>query len=322
MGLQEAANEVDRAIGDGDPRGLGYENVFSGVPSFLRRKLTRDLTGFDLAVTGIPFDQAVTHRPGARFGPRAIREASTLMAGDVPYGWGYSPLEQFAVADAGDMAFDYANPAGVPDRIEAHVGAILDAGAGCILLGGDHSVTLPALRAHAARRGPLALVQFDAHPDTWSDDERTRVDHGTIIYKAVREGLIDPARSIQIGTRVAVENEVAFGLSRLDAPAIHARGTDHAVHEIKRICGDAQVYLTFDIDALDPAFAPGTGTPVWGGLTTAQAGAILRGLAGLALAGGDVVEVAPAYDSAQITAFAGAHVAYELIALWGWTRRK
>ena len=315
MALEDAKHEVDRAI-SGAATGLGYENPFSGVPSFLRRPLTKDVKGFDFAVTGIPFDQAVTHRPGTRFGPRAIREASTLMAGDAPYGWGYSPLDRFRIADAGDMAFDYAAPADLPGRVEAHVGALLDAGVAVLSLGGDHSIALPLLRAHAARHGPLALVQFDAHPDTWRDDDPARVDHGTFVYKALHEGLIDAARSIQIGTRVEVEDEAPHGLTRIDARAVHG-GADVA-GEVRRVVSDAPVYLTFDIDALDPGFAPGTGTPVWGGLSTAQVGPILRGLAGINLIGADVVEVSPPYDHAGITALAAAHIGYDLIALWGW----
>ena len=158
MGLEDAANEIDVALTRDDPKGLAYENVFSGVPSFLRRKLTKDLTGIDLAITGIPFDQAVTHRSGARFGPRALREASVTQAGDPPYGWGFSPLEDFAIADFGDMPFDYANVAEVPKRIEDHIAGVIGQGPGCLTLGGDHSITLPVLRAHAAKYGPLALL--------------------------------------------------------------------------------------------------------------------------------------------------------------------
>ncbi len=317
MALEDAKNQVDRALG-GPATGLAYENVFAGVPSFLRRRLTKDVSDFDLAVTGIPFDQAVTHRPGARFGPRAIREASTLMAGDAPYGWGYSPLDRFKIADAGDMAFDYADTASVPGRIEAHITQILDQNAACLTLGGDHSLTLPVLRAHVAKHGPVALLQFDAHPDTWADDDPNRVDHGTFVYKALNEGLIDADRSVQIGTRVAVEGEEKPPIRRFDARAVH---TGDILPRVTDILKDAPVYLSFDIDALDPAFAPGTGTPVWGGLNSAQTGLLLRGLAGINLIGADVVEVAPPYDHAQITALAAAHVAYDLVALWGWNRR-
>lgn len=319
MTLENAANEVDVALERDPKRGLAYENVFSGVTSFLRRSLTKDLSGIDLAITGIPFDQAVTHRPGARFGPRALREASTLQAGDAPYGWGFSPLAEFAIADYGDMAFDYARVDQVPGRIEAHISGILDAGADCLTLGGDHSVTLPTLRAHAKKHGPLALIQFDAHSDTWVDDVPERVDHGTIIYKAVNEGLIDPARSAQIGIRI--DNDQHLGITRIDARAVHENAPSEIARKIKDIVGDAKCYLTFDIDALDPAYAPGTGTPVWGGLTSAQASIILRDLAGINMIGGDVVEVSPPFDHANMTAVAGSHVAHELICLWGWSRR-
>lgn len=319
MGLEDAANEVDTAITRDDPKGLAYENVFAGVQSFLRRKLTKELTGVDIAITGIPFDQAVTHRSGSRFGPRALREASTLLAGDPPYGWGFSPLEEFAIADIGDMAFDYARVFDVPARIETHVSALIDGARACLTLGGDHSITLPILRAHAARHGPLALLQFDAHSDTWADDDPARVDHGTIIYKAVKEGLIDPEHSVQVGIRV--ENEPTLGIERIDARSIHRDGPIKTAERIRARLGDKKTYLTFDIDAFDPAYAPGTGTPVWEGLTSAQVAPMLRALAGINLVGMDVVEVAPPFDHANMTAIAGAHVAYELISLWCWTRR-
>lgn len=319
MGLEDAANEVDVAITRSETRGLAYENVFSGVPSFLRRKLTKDLSGADIAVSGIPFDQAVTHRPGARFGPRAIREASTLMAGDPPFGWGFSPLEEFAVVDAGDIAFDYAKPGDVPASIEAHARAILQQGVACLTLGGDHSISLPLLRAHAAHHGPVALLQFDAHSDTWADDDQTRVDHGTIIYKAVKEGLILTEKSVQIGVRV--ENEPVLGIERISARDVHLHGFEHIASRIRDRLGDRPVYLSFDIDAFDPSHAPGTGTPVWEGLTSAQVAPILRALAGINVIGMDVVEVSPPFDHSNITAILGAHVAYELICLWCWTRR-
>ena len=320
MALEDAANEVDVAFTRDDPRGLAFENVFAGVPSFLRRKLTKDLSGIDLAITGVPFDQSVTHRPGTRFGPRALREASTLQAGDPPYGWDFDPLEKFAIADYGDMAFDYAKVAEVPELVETHALGILEQGVACLTLGGDHSITLPLLRAHTARHGPLGLVQFDAHSDTWIDDDSTRVDHGTFVYKAVKEGLINVDRSVQIGIRIA--NDTPLGIRRIDARSVHEKGPAAAARAVKKIVGDAATYLTFDIDGLDPAYAPGTGTPVWGGLTTAQVAIILRGLAGINLIGGDIVEVSPPFDHANITAVAGAHVGYELICLWAWNRRR
>lgn len=320
MALEDAKNEVDRAVFGSNDKGLAYENVFAGAPSFLRRTYARDLTGFDLAVTGVPFDQAVTHRPGARFGPRAIREASTLIAGDVPYGWGYDPLSRFAIADTGDMAFDYASVADVPERIEGHIGSILAQQASCLILGGDHSITLPSLRAHVALHGPIGFLQFDAHPDTWSDDDPARIDHGTFVYKALKEGLLDPSRIVQIGTRVEVQDEAPNGITRIDARAVHANSAEAVSADVRSILGNGPVYISFDIDGLDPAFAPGTGTPVCGGLSTVQAAVLLRGLAGINLVGADVVEVSPPYDHAGVTALAAATIGYDLVSLWGWNR--
>ncbi|MFC0201031.1 agmatinase [Paracoccus rhizosphaerae] len=319
MALEDAKTQVDQAFTRRDLRGLSFENAFGGATSFLRRRYTKDLAGVDVAVTGVPFDQAVTHRPGTRFGPRAIREASALQAFDAPYGWGYDPLSVLDVIDYGDMAFDYADTRGVPGRIEAHIGAIMDAGAAPITLGGDHSITLPILRAVAARRGPVALIQFDAHSDTWADDDPDRIDHGTFLYKAIRQGIVDPAASVSIGIRT--DNPDTLGVSILDAASVHRDGVAATLARVREVIGDRPVYVTFDIDALDPAFAPGTGTPVWGGLASWQAAALLRGLAGIDLIGGDVVEVSPPYDPTGATAIAGAHVAVELIALLGWNRR-
>jgi agmatinase len=320
MALEDAKRDVDGAFAKAGFKGLAFENAFAGAPSFLRRRYSKDLTGVDLAITGIPFDQAVTNRPGTRLGPRAIREASSLQPFDPPYGWdGFSPLEDFAIADYGDMAFDYAHTADVPDRIKAHVAGILAAGAGCIVLGGDHSITLPILRAHVAKHGPLALIQFDAHTDTWPDDDPARIDHGTFCYKAVREGLIDAGASAHVGIRTVVDDNL--GIKIHDAREVHLRGPEAVAADLRARVGGRPVYLSFDIDALDPAFAPGTGTPVWGGLSSAQAAHLLRALAGINLVGGDVVEVSPPFDPAGITAVAAAHVAMELICLWGWNRR-
>lgn len=320
MALEDAKHEVDGAFTRPDPRGLAYENAFGGATSFLRRRYTKDLSGCDLAVTGVPFDQAVTNRPGTRLGPRAIREASTLQPYDPPYGWGYDPLSEFTVADYGDLAFDYARVSEFPETLRRHIAGILETGAGSIALGGDHYITLPILRAYAEKFGPLALIQFDAHSDTWPDDDMERIDHGTMFYKAVKLGLIDPERSVQIGIRTT--NPDTLGLTTIDARQVHTEGPEAAARRIVEIVGDAPAYLTFDIDALDPSAAPGTGTPVWGGLSTAQAAVMLRELAGINLMGGDVVEVSPPFDHAGITAVAGAHVATELICLWGWNRRQ
>ena len=319
MALEDAKNQIDHAFTRESTRGLSYENAFAGAPSFLRRRYTKDLSGVDLAVTGIPFDQAVTNRPGCRFGPRAIREASSLQPYDPPYGWNFDPLSEFSVIDYGDMAFDYAKTSTVPAGITNHIKTILDAGAASLTLGGDHFITLPILRAYAEKYGPLAMVQFDAHSDSWVDDDPDRIDHGTFVYKAVKEGLIIPERSVSIGIRTT--NPDTMGVNIIDAPEVHRAGPDTVAAKIKDIVGDTPCYLTFDIDCLDPAFAPGTGTPVWGGLTSGQAALILREIAGLNVVGGDVVEVSPAYDTTGATAVAGAHVAMEILCLWGWTRR-
>ncbi len=319
MALEDAKTQVDQAFTRADARGLSFENTFGGATSFLRRRYSKDLGDADIAVTGIPFDQAVTNRPGTRFGPRAIREASTLQAFDAPYGWGYDPFTELAIVDYGDMPFDYANVPEVPTRIEAHLAGILAQGAIPITLGGDHFITLPILRAVADRHGPVALIQFDAHSDTWVDDDMARIDHGTFLYKAIRQGVVSAETTVSVGIRT--DNPDTLGVTILDAPQLHQVGIEETVTRIKAVVGDRPTYVTFDIDCLDPAFAPGTGTPVWGGLASWQAAALLRGLRGINMIGGDVVEVSPPYDTTGATAIAGAHVATEMIALIGWPRR-
>jgi agmatinase len=321
MAMEDAKTEVDAAFTRKGQRGLTYENAFGGATSFLRRTYTKDLTGVQLAITGVPFDQAVTHRTGTRFGPRAIREASALQPYDPPYGWPTNPLEEMNIIDYGDVAFDYAKTAVFPQALTHHIATILAANTGTITLGGDHFITLPILRAYAAKFGPLGVIHFDAHSDLWADDDMDRIDHGTFMYKAVKTGLVDPARSVQIGIRTHCDDYL--GIEYIDARTVHEKGTAWTVARAKDIVGDQPTYVTFDIDALDPAFAPGTGTPVWGGLASWQAAAMLRNLAGINMVGGDIVEVSPPYDTTGATAIAGAHVAYDLICLYHWacTRR-
>ncbi len=320
MSLEDAKTQVDLAFTRRDLRGLAFENAFGGATSFLRRTYTKDLAGVDLVVTGVPFDQAVTHRTGTRFGPRAIREASALQPFDMPYGWGFDPLGEFAIVDYGDVAFDYAKTADFPETLTRHIRTILAAGPGTVTLGGDHFITLPILKAYAEKYGPVSFIQFDAHSDLWQDDDFTRIDHGTFMYKAVKLGYVDPLTSVQIGIRTELDDYL--GVQVIDAREVHEKGADAAVARVKAIVGDCPTYVTFDIDALDPAFAPGTGTPVWGGLASWQAAAILRGLAGINMVGGDIVEVSPPFDTTGATAIAGAHVAHELCCLYCWTRRK
>ena len=315
MGLEDAKNQIDLAFTREDLKGPSFEVTFGGATSFLRRKYTKDLTGVDVAVTGVPFDQAVTNRPGTRFGPRAIREASTLQAPDAPYGWDFDVLSELAIADYGDLAFDHANVPAFPAALTAHIQGILQAGAASLVLGGDHFITYPVLKAYAEKYGPISLLQFDAHTDTWVDDDPDRIDHGTMFYKAVKAGIVDPATSVQVGIRTV--NEDTLGVNIIDAPEVHEIGPKAVVDRIREILGDRPCYLTWDIDALDPAYAPGTGTPVWGGLTSAQAVTMLRGLGGINIVGGDVVEVSPPYDTTGATAIAGAHVATEILCLLG-----
>jgi agmatinase len=319
MALKDSAFNVDNAITREGHRGMSFENAFGGILSFMRRTYTKDLSGVDLAITGIPFDQAVTNRPGSRFGPRAIREASTLQPCDPPFGWDINPLADFDVVDYGDLAFDYANVAAFPERLTDHIRVILRESVGTLSFGGDHYITFPILRAYAEKYGPMALVHFDAHSDTWPDDDMTRIDHGTMFYKAVKEGLILPEKSVQIGIRT--QNDYDAGVHVIDAPRVHGQTPSATAEQVKEIVGNHPVYLTFDIDCLDPAFAPGTGTPVWGGLSSAQAAAILRDIRGINIVGGDVVEVSPQYDVSGATAVAGAHAAMELMCLYCWNLR-
>jgi agmatinase len=315
MALEDAKRMIDSAFTREDLKGPSFDNTFAGATSFLRRRYTKDLTHAQIAVTGVPFDQAVTNRPGTRLGPRAIREASALQAPDAPYGWDFDVLSEFAIVDYGDLAFDYADIPSFPAALTAHIKGILDAGAASVVLGGDHYVSFPILKAYAEKYGPISLIQFDAHTDTWADDDMGRVDHGTMFYKAVKSGVVDPATSVQIGIRTT--NEDTLGVPILDAAWVHEHGPDAVAARVREIVGDRPAYVTFDIDALDPAFAPGTGTPVWGGLASWQAARILRGLAGLNVKGGDMVEVSPPFDTTGATAIAGAHVATEILCLIG-----
>jgi agmatinase len=305
---------TDHAIVREDLYGTKPEPTYGGALSFMRRKYTKDMTGVDVAVIGIPLDTATTNRPGARFGPRAIRAASSIMAWEKPYGMEFDPFDRLAVVDAGDCFFDHGRPESSPEEIEKHAFGIIDQGPALLSLGGDHFVSYPLIRAHQRKHGgALSLLHFDAHSDTWADDN-DRIDHGTMFWWAAKKGLVDPATSVQIGIRTT--NPDTLGFNVIDAPEVHASGVEAVIARAREILGDRPVYLTFDIDCLDPSCAPGTGTPVCGGLTSHQAMAVLRGLAGINVVGMDVVEVAPAYDVGEITALAGAHLAMEMLYLY------
>lgn len=307
----------DRAFTAKSPYGMGAEATYAGALSFMRRRYTRDLAGVDVAVWGVPLDSATTNRPGTRFGPAGIRAASAHMAWGKPWPWGFDPFEKLAVIDYGDCTFDHGRPEATPAVITSQAQAIIDKGVSLLTLGGDHYITLPLLRAYHAAMGPLALVHFDAHSDTWRDDPAPgtppRIDHGTMFFHAAREGLVDPALSIQIGMRT--HNDETHGFTVRDAEWVHGNGVAATVAEIKRVVGRRRAYLTFDIDCLDPAFAPGTGTPVTGGLSTQQAQAIFRGLGDIDFVAMDMVEVAPPYDVSQITALAAAHLTLDYLCL-------
>ncbi len=253
-------NTTDQAFLRRGFTGYSPTPSFSGITSFLRRTLTRDLQDVDLAVTGIPFDSATTNRPGTRLGPRAIREASAMQSHEKPYGWDVDPLSELNVADYGDLWYDFADVAGFPNLLRRHIKGILDQDAGVLALGGDHFITYPILQAHVEKYGPLSLLQFDAHTDTWPDRDTSRIDHGTMLYRAVMDGLIVADRSVQVGIRTF--NADTLGISIIDSESVHLRGPLEIARQIHDLLGNNRVYLTFDIDALDPAFAPGTGTPV------------------------------------------------------------
>ena len=293
---------IDNAI-VGPLTGGSNEPTFAGAPSFMRRKFSKEIGVADVVVWGVPFDCATSNRPGARFAPAAIRRASAIFDGDPQYPSRRDPFAHMRVIDCGDCFFEYERISQAPAAIEAQARQIVDAGVHLVSLGGDHFITLPLLRAHAARHGRLALVQFDAHQDTW-DDDGTKMSHGTFVTRAVAEGLIDPVRSIQIGVRTVAPHD--YGIEIIDADTCLALGAGGIAARIRSRVGPGPAYLTFDVDALDPAFAPGTGTPVAGGLTSAMALAAVWETRELDWRGMDVVEVSPPYDHSDITAIAAA----------------
>ncbi|MEQ1942541.1 agmatinase [Mesorhizobium sp. VNQ89] len=306
------ATAMDHAFTATKNTGRAYDPTYAGALSFMRRRYTKNVKGADAIVWGIPFDAAVTNRPGARFGPQAIRRAAAIFDNDPQYPFNRQLFETMSVIDYGDCLLDSGNHQKTPATIEREAAKLLRSGAFLLSLGGDHFVTWPLLKAHAAIHGPLALVQFDAHQDTWDDDGK-RIDHGSFVARAVKEGIIDPDRSIQIGIRTHAPDDC--GIKILYGYEVEEmRATDIAYAIIDRT-GGKKAYLTFDIDCLDPAYAPGTGTPVAGGPSSAKILSVLRQLTQLDIVGADVVEVAPAYDHADITAIAGATVAMQYLGL-------
>jgi agmatinase len=285
--------------------------TYAGFRTMFRLPAVLDPAGWaeaDIAVVGIPFDIATTNRPGARFGPAAVREMSLMVAQGEHYPSGVW-LDALSAVDTGDVILDLHNPLTVRDAITAHLRRIVGAGCRPLTLGGDHYVTYPVLRAIAEKHGPVALVHFDAHTDTWEPTSDDDLNHGSMFVHALREGLIDRDRSIQVGIRTF--NPDTRGVRILDAPWVRANGTAATIAAVREHVGAGPAYLTFDIDALDPSSAPGTGTPVAGGLGTGEAIDIVGALDGIDWVGADVVEVAPVYDSAGVTALAAAQIAAE-----------
>jgi len=279
-----------------------------------------DLTGIDVAILGIPFDSGTSYRPGARMAPREIRAQSSLIR---PYSYfqKVSPFERLTIVDAGDVD---APPVGIEPAyaaIESAVQSVLSAGAVPMLVGGDHSISLPILRAIARRHGPVALVQFDAHIDTWGDYFGGKYFHGSPFRRAIEEGLIVPSQYVQIGIRGPMYGEDedfafqrAHGVTTIDIGQVKTDGPTLTMARVRERIGSRPLYVTFDIDSVDPAYAPGTGTPEVGGLTSYEAQELVRGLAGLGLVGCDIVEVAPLFDGpGQITALLAANLMFEFL---------
>ncbi|MBP8536812.1 MULTISPECIES: agmatinase [Streptomyces] len=293
---------------------------FAGPATFARLPRLDEVAGADVAVVGVPFDGGVSYRPGARFGPAAVREASRLLR---PYhpGLDVSPFATQQVADAGDIA---VNPFDIGEAIETiqdAAGSLQAEGTRLVTIGGDHTIALPLLRAAARRHGPVAVLHFDAHLDTWDTYFGAEHTHGTPFRRAVEEGIVDTSALSHVGTRgplygkqdLTEDEKLGFGI--VTSADVYRRGADEVADQLRQRIGDRPLYISIDIDCLDPAHAPGTGTPEAGGLTSRELLEILRGLAGCRLIGADVVEVAPAYDHAEITSVAASHVAYDLISL-------
>ncbi|HSR47005.1 MAG TPA: agmatinase [Anaerolineales bacterium] len=301
--------------------GYGSEmQPFAGIASFMRCPVSRQVGAGEVAIVGIPFDSGTSYRSGTRLGPRAIRESSLLL-------WGYNnalgvkPLEHLRVVDYGDVD---VIPPSIDDtmaNIQAEVGRILEAGATVIALGGDHSTTLPLLRAHHARFGPLSVVHFDAHPDTWPKEFGDRpYSHGTSFRRAIEEGLIRSGGYVQVGIRGPTTD--ADDLPEARRLGARVLGIDEvfdlgipAVLEIIRAAANGPTYISLDIDSADPAYAPGTGTPEVGGLSSYNLLHLVRGLRGLDLVGFDLVEVSPPYDHGQITSILAANLVFEMLSL-------
>lgn len=294
---------------------------YAGAPTFARLPRIDEVARYDVAVLGAPFDGGVSFRPGARFGPSSIRQASRNLRPAYNPALQVAPFRVLQAVDAGDVPCNPFNIDEALQQIDDEVGELIDEGQNIVTLGGDHTIALGALRAVARKHGPVALIHFDAHLDTWDSYFGADRTHGTVFRRAFEEGLLLPSSSVHVGIRGPLYDaqdlvdDKSFGFSIIRATDFDRLGVDEIVRRVRGRVGDAAVYLSVDIDVLDPAFAPGTGTPEIGGFTSRELLALVRGLPGKQLVAADVVEVSPAYDHAEITALAAATVAFEMMSL-------
>jgi guanidinopropionase len=292
----------------------------TGIASFFRAPIAENPADADIALIGVPFDGGVTHRSGARHGPRAVRDQSTLLR-RINAATGVAPFSRARVRDLGDCWLEFPYElSGALDEIATYFREVHAAGAVPLSVGGDHSISLPILRAIAEHR-PVGMVHIDAHCDTGDDYMGSRFHHGAPFRRATEEGLLDPKRVIQIGIRGSTNDPDLWGFSLRSGMRVLAmeefddKGWRYAAEEAQRVAGGGPVYLSFDIDSLDPSQAPGTGTPEAGGITVLQALRLLRALRGIDFVGGDLVEVSPPFDVGSLTAFNGASVLFEILCL-------
>jgi agmatinase len=304
-----------------EPRNPFVSPRFGQIATFMLLPWAESAANLDVALLGIPYDGGTSYRTGARFGPRAVREQSSLIRSWHPV-LKVHPFERLRVADCGDVDVVPISIERTYEQVERRLDAVLAAGAIPLCVGGDHSISLPILRAVARRHGPVGVIHFDAHPDTWDEYFGSKFFHGTPFRRAVEEGAVDPRRMIQVGIRGPLygPEDFAFqdqhGMEVIRIEAVKEQGVPWAVERLARLRG-GPVYISFDIDAVDPAYAPATGTPEVGGLTSYEALALLRGLAGMNLVGADVVEVAPPYDGpGQITSLLAANLMFEIVTLF------
>ena len=294
---------------------------YAGIATFGRVPFATDASGADVAILGVPYDGSVSYRSGTRFGPRAIREQSLLL-------WGYNNAQQVApfasqkVVDLGDVDVVPPDIRATHQQIELAASRVIEAGARLLTLGGDHSISLPLLRSHAKKFGPVAVLHFDAHPDTWDSEYPGQpYSHGTPFKRAIEEGLIDVEAYVQLGIRGPTAgpqdyaDALALGARMITHDEFRRRSMDDVLQEVRARVGSRRTYVTLDIDVVDPAFAPGTGTPEVGGLTSYEMLQLVRGLRGLDLVGFDLVEVSPPFDHANITSILAANLAFEFLSL-------